>query len=64
MYGPTVLITTLVDSAIARTDAGSVESATITGRSASAESISASLARVCSSFAGLRPAIAHRAPAA
>jgi hypothetical protein len=54
----------LVESAIARSEAESSASASISGSSASDESIPASRARVCSSFERLRPAIAHRAPPA
>jgi hypothetical protein len=59
-----VLITTLVESASARSEVGSFASASISGSSASVESIAASRARQASSFERLRPAIAHRAPPA
>ena len=56
MYGPTVVMTTFVDAAIARSDSGSPESATIVGTSAPiVSSVLASLSR-------LRPAIAHFVP--
>src|SRR5665213_3822773 len=57
MYGPTVVITTFADSAMARSDAGSVASAMSRARSAWP---SASRSRTASSLAWLRPASAHR----
>src|SRR6202035_5406994 len=56
MYGPTVLITTLVDSAIALREAGSLESARSSGTSACS---APSPARTASSLDWLRPASAH-----
>src|SRR5579859_998088 len=59
MYGPTVVITTFVDSASARIEPGSFTSASISGRP---ECSLPSRERTASSLDRLRPASAHRVP--
>src|SRR5690349_9753580 len=60
MYGPTVVITTLVDSASLRIDDASPVSAVISGSCADAGLVSARRRRTPSSFSRLRPASAQR----
>src|SRR5690348_8304638 len=59
MYGPTVVITTLVDCARSRIESGSFTSASISGSSACPEP---SRDRTASSLDRVRPASAHRVP--
>src|SRR5919201_4167677 len=63
MYGPTVVITTLVASATARIEEASFTSAVSSGTSAAAGAASARRSRQPSSFWRLRPASAQRVPA-